>query len=119
MRRIWVALLVLVLSFALIGPGALAARADWKLPLCCRSNGKHHCASAQKDSSGPAFQFGRCPSFGGDQTVPPLTTAAMAKPSPAVFGAVLSHPALRPQTKALLRIAFDHSGQKRGPPILS
>ena len=120
MRRVWATVLVAVFSFALIGPDALGS-AERKLPPCCRSNGKHHCASAkpQTGSSDPAFQVGRCPQFSGDHAMPPLPTAAIAKLSPAVFGVVLSHPTPRPQTEALGRFAFDRAGQKRGPPLLS
>jgi hypothetical protein len=119
MRRVWATLLVVVFSFALIGPDALSS-AERNLPACCRSNGKHHCASAQPQtgSSGPAFQAGRCRLFGGDLATP-LPPAAIAMPSPAVFGAHFSHPTPRPQTEALGRLAFDRAAQKRGPPFLS
>lgn len=121
MRRIWAALLVVVFGFTLLGPDAFAGFTDRKLPLCCSSNGKHHCALAKTEggSSGPAFQPGRCPLFSGDQTMPPLPTAAIPKLSAGIFGAVRSHPTPRPQTAALRRPAFDRSGQKRGPPSLS
>jgi hypothetical protein len=121
MRRIWAAVLVVVFSLALFGPDSFAGFADRKLPSCCRSNGKHHCASAQTErgSSGPAFQSGKCPLFSADQTMPPLAAAALPKLSAGIFGVVLSHPTPHPQTAALGRVAFDRSGQKRGPPSLS
>jgi len=121
MRRIWAALLVVVFSVSLLGPDAFASFADRKLPPCCRSNGKHHCAAAQTErgSSGPVFQSGKCPLFSVDQTMPPLPVAAIPKLSAGIVGTVLSHPALHPQTAALGRDVFDRSGQKRGPPSLS
>lgn len=121
MRRIWAALLVVVFSFALPGPDAFASFADRKLPPCCRSNGKHHCALAQTErgSSGPAFQSGKCPLFSSDQTMPPLSAAAIPKLSAGILGAILSHPTPHPQPTALGRAAFDRTGQKRGPPALS
>src|SRR5258708_9684282 len=115
MRRIWATLLVVVFSFVLTGPDAFAGRADRESPPCCRSNGKHHCvfAQTQEDSSGPAFQVGRCPLFSGGQTMPPLPTAAIVKLSPAFFRAVLSHPTPRPPTEALRPVAFDRSAPNR------
>lgn len=121
MRRTWAALLVAVFSFTLIAPVAFASSPDQKLPPCCRGNGKHHCASAQSQGrpSGPAVQTGRCSLFSGDQTVPPQPTAGAAQMLPGILAAVLSHPAARPQTASLRRIAFDRGGQKRGPPFLA
>ena len=121
MRRIWAALLVAVFSFALLGPEAFAGSADRKLPQCCRSNGKHHCtlAKAADGSSGPAFQAGTCPLFGGGQMMPPLPIAAIAKPPAGIFRGLLSSSQPRTQPAALGRAAFDRSGDKRGPPSLS
>lgn len=121
MRRIWAALLVVVFGFTLLGPDAFAGLADRKLPPCCLSNGKHHCTLAKTEggSSGPAFQPGRCPLYGGEQAMPPLPTAATPKLPAAIFEAVLSYPAAHPQTAALRRFSFDRSGQKRGPPSQS
>lgn len=121
MRRFGAALLIAVLCFALVGPDIFAGSADRKLPACCRINGKHHCALAKAEggSSGPAFQPGRCPMFGGEQAMAPLPTGAVTKLSAGIFGPPLSHPTPHPQTSALGRVAFDRSGHKRGPPSLS
>src|SRR5262249_824486 len=121
MRRIWATLLMAVFSFPLIGPDALSARADQKLPRCCRSNAKHHCtiALSQPASSRPALEAGRCSLFRADPAMPPLPPAAIVKLSPATFGAVASHATARPQNQPHARIASDRSCQKRGPPSLS
>ena len=121
MRRIWAALLVATFGITLIGPAVFASAADERLPPCCRSNGKHHCAMARSlgDSSGPAVQVGRCPLYAADQTIPLQPTAGMVSQPQAVFGTILSHPTPRPRAMALGHVAFDRSCQKRGPPFLA
>jgi hypothetical protein len=121
MRRIWACVLVATLGFMLIGPAVLASTAERRLPACCRSQGKHHCASPQSldSASGPVVVAGRCSMFEAGQTFPPQPTPGGVDLSQAIFRTVVSHPAPRPQTKALCNIACDHSGQKRGPPFLA
>lgn len=120
MRRIWASLLVTVFSITLISP-AVSASAEPKLPLCCRSNGKHRCAITESRSgpSGPLAQAGRCSTFSADQTIPPHQTVWAARHSAAIYGVVLSRRTPRPQTQSLSRILFDPSSQKRGPPFLT
>jgi hypothetical protein len=121
MRRILASLLVATFSFTLIDPAVFASTADRKLPACCRSDGKHHCALPQSldTSSGPVAAPARCSMFEAVQTFPPQPTAARVSLAQAIFGDLVSHPAPRPQTKALSHLSFDHSGQKRGPPFLA
>jgi hypothetical protein len=121
MRRVWASVLIAVLGFTLMGTAAFAPSGERTLPPCCRSNGKHHCAMAQSDSSssGAAFRVGRCPLFGSGQTMPPVSPAGVVKLTQTVFAIVISRPALRPQTDTLSRRCFDRSAQKRGPPFLS
>lgn len=120
MRRIWAALLVTVFSITPISP-ALSADTEQKLPLCCRSNGKHRCVitESRSGSSGALVQAGRCSTLSADQTVPPHQTAGAAHLSAAIYGVVLSRRTPRPQTQSLSHIWFDPSSQKRGPPILT
>lgn len=120
-RRIWASLLLAAFGFTLIGPAVFAFTADSTLPACCRSHGKHHCALPQSlgSSSGPVAVAGRCPMFEVSQTFPPQPTPGRVDLSQAIFRTVVNHPPPRPQTKALRNIAFDHTGQRRGPPFLA
>jgi hypothetical protein len=121
MRRILAILLLALFSFSLVSPAVFASDADSKLSPCCRRNGKHHCemiASRSAASSGPTIETGKCPSFPGTQAVPAQQNIGLLKVSEAVFGAVVSHPASRPQVEALCRISNSRAGQKRGPPPL-
>jgi hypothetical protein len=116
-HRICATLLVAVFSFTLINPSAFLSRAEQKLPACCRSNGKHHCAmNGQDTSTAPAFRAGYCASFGVDQTISPVPGIVTIEPSQATFVAVVSQPVARPQVEALGSVSFDRSRQKRGPP---
>ena len=120
MRRIWATLLVAMFGFTLIGPVVLSTGGDRELPPCCRKDGKHHCGASQGESaSGPTFGVARCPLYGGEQTLPPMSAAGMLKVSQAIVAAAASHRIRRPQTESLIHISFDRSLQKRGPPLLS
>jgi hypothetical protein len=120
MRRIWATLLVAVFCFALIGPAMFVPTGDQKLPPCCRKNGKHHCALAQRQesTSGLSFQAGRCAFFANNQTLPPIPTVGMPKVGQTILATVLSHRTPRPRTEKLGGIPFDRTGQKRGPPSI-
>src|SRR5689334_16987774 len=108
-------LLLTAFSFTLIGPAAFAPRGDRTLHACCRTNGKHHCtlATGHDNPQSPAFQTGRCPWFGVQQTMPPVRAEAVIRPSQAIFAAIVSHPTARPQVEAMGRLSWDRSSQKR------
>lgn len=115
-----ISLLILFgLPFALPLLGANAA--DAELPVCCRRNGKHHCAmmrefSPSKVSVGTVRE--KCPY----SIAPPATIILPAYIPPAsasIFAGVTRHPAVAAQVEAQFRISFDRARQKRGPPTIS
>jgi hypothetical protein len=61
----------------------------------------------------------RCPLYQGAPFTPAGGYVAVLKNSGAVFGALVSHPAIQVQTEAGYRISSSRSSQKRGPPVLS
>ncbi len=64
-----------------------------------------------------AALHGKCPAYPHSATSARQTDVSLH--STALFYAeVLSHPATKPQTQALARIALGRSRQKRGPPAL-
>jgi hypothetical protein len=106
------------LPFALPLFGARAA--DANLPICCRRNGKHHCAMASMDSStgrSTSIVAERCPY---SIATPPMLVLRSFTPSIAasVFAGITHHPAIAAQTEAQWRVSFDRTRQKRGPPTL-
>jgi hypothetical protein len=116
-RLLAISLLMLCgLPFALPLFGANAAEAN--LPVCCRRNGKHHCMAMNMDSSqGSSTRTvsEKCPYSIAPPAIlvhPPFTPSTAAS----VFAGIARHPAASPQTEARLRISFDRSRQKRGPP---
>ena len=65
MRRLSASLVLLLLVFSSVEPASLASVSADK-PLCCRKNGKHHCAEmAERDfqAEGPSLRatFPSCP----------------------------------------------------------
>jgi len=65
MRRLAASLVLFLLAFASVDPASLASVFSSK-PLCCRKNGKHHCAEmAERDlqADGPSLRavFPSCP----------------------------------------------------------
>ena|SRR5580692_5147893 len=123
MRRALASLLLLVFSFPLVALVAFAD-AESNLPECCRRVGKHHCAMGNDDAT-PArgVAFGsirpRCPLYAGALATPAGRCVAILNKSGAIFGAIVSHPAIQVQTEAGYRISLGRSAQKRGPPVLS
>jgi hypothetical protein len=121
MRRALASLLLAVFSFPLIAP-AMFADAESQLPECCRRGGKHHCAMTMDEAapaSGVTFRSipQRCPLYCGALSAPGDYVAVL-KSSGAVFGALVSHPAIQLQVEAGYRISFSRSAQKRGPPVI-
>jgi hypothetical protein len=105
------------LPFALPLFGARAAEAS--LPICCRRNGKHHCAMASMDSytgRSTSIVTERCPY---STATPPMLVLRSFTPTTAasVFAGIAHHPAISAQTEAQWRVSFDRTRQKRGPPI--
>ncbi len=97
--------------------------AEDNLPVCCRRNGKHHCAiqTMPDTRSGAAFTAPpqHCPLYPKGVVPSPTRVNLFAPTASAVFFAALqSHPTFAPQTEARYRIAFDRSRLKRGPPTL-
>jgi len=121
MRRALATFLLAVFSFPLIAP-ALSADAQSNLPECCRRGGKHHCAMTmdQAPATGVSFRSiqPRCPLYPSTPAAPAGQSVAVLKNASAIFGAVVSHPAICVQTEAGYRISFGRSSQKRGPPVV-
>jgi len=105
------------LSISLIAPMVFAAGAQSNLAACCRRNGQHQCASHHETGSGNGWQTARCPAFPSGKSLPAARHAAAPAAAPAIYAGVVSHPAVQEQTRALGRISYDRSGQKRGPPL--
>ena len=127
MRRARAVLLLFLFSFSLITP-ALFVRTESNLPVCCRRNGHHHCATAggmvgrdvaDTPSSGPAFDALRitCPFF-PNAAVIPTSGPALLTESPAPRVSVVIQIADEAQAEAGYRISPHYSHQKRGPPAL-
>jgi hypothetical protein len=136
MRRILSILLLLVLGFGpdtpatALASGLISGMASgWSgkvdessLPACCRRNGKHHCAMIQMMEDDPGTTQAsapseKCPFFPHTWQATQVENHFIA---PGVAGvvhvALQSQPACHAQIEAQLRISFDRSRQKRGPP---
>jgi hypothetical protein len=120
-RRALSLVLLLAFSLPLLLPAlALAQGPDANLPLCCRKNGKHHCAmmagtTTPKPGVNASAVPQRCPFY--PALVTPQSHLELASPlRAAAFAEIVNHPALRPQTEARARIALDCARHKRGPP---
>lgn len=106
---------------------ALAQEGGSNLPMCCRRNGKHHCAMSgaerqkltAKSSDETRWQAPpeRCP------YAPVAMTAAMhvnvftPTVQAAMFAEIVSHPAGVAQTESKWRVACERARGKRGPPV--
>jgi hypothetical protein len=117
-RRLLAISLLLLFGLPFTLPLFGASAAESNLPLCCRRDGKHHCAMIAMDSSqGPSTRnvSEKCPY---SIAPPAIVVLHSFKPSTAasVFAGIARHPAAAPQTEAQRRISFDRSRQKRGPP---
>jgi hypothetical protein len=126
-RRLLSISLLLLLVLPIVSPLFAATPSEANLPACCRRNGKHHCtmgtivgtALQQSSSQSPTAQSStireKCPYL--------LTVQAPAhliftpdEILASLYTGILSHPAVHAQTEALLKISFDRSHHKRGPP---
>jgi hypothetical protein len=121
MRRALASLLLAVFGFPLIAP-AVFADAGSMLPECCRRSGKHHCAMTMDDAplTGVSFRsaHSRCPLYPGISATPAGEYVAVLNGSGAIFGVLVSHPAIHVQTRAVYRVSFSRTRQKRGPPVV-
>ncbi len=119
MRRLLALALLVLLGSSLSGPLlAFSGPSDEAVPLCCKTGGKHHCMM-RVSHSGSERQMAsvseRCPCY--PQSMVASAGQMYAAPAGAVFYAqVVSHPASHAQQQAQLRISFDRSRHKRGPP---
>ena len=87
------------------------------LPACCRRNGKHHCMMYMEWMQQRAFRtiYEKCPYDLAPPAVIAFTRYAPSTPA-TIFAGILRHPAVVAQTEAQLRVSFDRTRQKRGPP---
>ncbi len=115
---------VLVLPALLPFLALKAADPDFRLPSCCRRDGKHHCALGTVSTRDQAPETGfrgapmACPYSPAKTTATPIL--AFYPPVAAGFyAAVVSHPAIHQQAEVSLRVAAARSHQKRGPPSSS
>jgi len=122
-RRILSFTLLLLFSLPLISPVlALTANSETNLPACCRRNGAHHCIRKMQpaESSGAGNSLSatqqRCPAYPAVVTQVQRGNLSFHTAS-LIFAEIVSHPAVKLQTEARARVAFDRSRQKRGPPI--
>jgi hypothetical protein len=122
MRRC-IAILVFVTVASPVWTAALVWASDSpsQLPICCRRDGKHHCAMLADwmgQNTGPAFSSSACPYRSGARTWT-SGTVRYSHPSGIYFGALLSHPAVQAQTEAKFRLSVIRANLKRGPPVRS
>jgi len=121
MHRVPAVMLLLAFSLPLFMP-AVYATPESQLPACCRSHGKHACAtmSSSGSTSTPSLKAEKkCPFFpnAGAAPVSGKATFLRTDATPAAE-LIAAHPAAAAQTEARYRISFSRSWQKRGPPLV-
>lgn len=122
-RRILSISLLLLFMLPLVSPLFAASMADANVPVCCRSNGKHHCMMAKiaAHSSRDANET-KAANIQASCPYNPVAPAAVNLPfvpdevRTAIFADAISNPARSTQSKVRISIPFDRSHQKRGPP---
>jgi len=116
-RRLVAISLLTLFTFPFVLPLFGTSAVEATLPACCRRNGKHHCMMYMAWSQGLSFRTVRekCPY---SIAPPAILVLRSFTPSAAasVFAGITRHPASAPQVEAQLRISFDRTRQKRGPP---
>lgn len=126
MRRLTSILMLALLGGFYVAPllHATLSDAESDLPMCCRRNGAHHCAMMDAyqrkhfSSEKPAFSAPvHCPFYPHERVVfwSPLPSDVLPF-STLYFAELRNHPSCHAQTEARLRISFDRSRLKRGPP---
>jgi hypothetical protein len=111
----------MIFGFSPIVP-ALFAGDNSNLPACCRRLGRHHCAMLPVQLPVGVALSGVCDQYGRSSTVlapPGYARAAFFSTSRTVSGAAACRHAAAEQSRALHRISFSRSRQKRGPPSLN
>lgn len=123
MQRTSAILLLAFFSLSLINP--VFAKADSKLPACCRRDGKHRCAmmsmaDEQEPSSGLAAKAAqpKCPNYPKAGAVPAHSKTVLLKGFQSISGLTPGRPAIQKQTETLYPSSPSRSHQKRGPPTL-
>lgn len=119
MRRAFAWTLLFLFSYALAMPLFASGPGYTNLPICCRRNGKHHCAmtvqAAYSDGSAIRQISDHCPYF-------PISTAALQSNTfkPGLRQVFDSAPSVSPsriaETEAHYHLSWSRSRQKRGPP---
>lgn len=122
MRRICAVVLFAALC---AGPAlpVFAAESAPEIPACCRAHGKHRCTmrgiAAMGDTPSQQAVVPKCPflpSLGWNAVSGP--SALFPKTAQSMFALAQSRPVAQAQTKALFRISFSRTRQKRGPPAI-
>jgi hypothetical protein len=121
MRRVMASLVAVLFGWLLILP-VFAASNQSNLPLCCRKNGKHHCAMGSIQSPGSESAIAtlgqKCPYL-------PHAIAAAHSESyapanvPFSLSGLIGHSAALPRTEAGYHVSFHRSTTDRGPPLSS
>jgi hypothetical protein len=125
LKRTLASLLLVLISFPLIGPALFAGSdSDSNLPACCRRDGKHHCAmmdaaDRQKSEAGPALKATKCPQFPSTTVAPGCAKTIVLSVSPAIGTVLQVQPACFQRAERIARATFSRSLQKRGPPYLA
>ena len=118
-RTLSTILLTIMMGLPMASP--LFALGEKALPACCRREGKHRCMHAAgsviKSGSTPFLSSAltKCPNYPKALTVTAHSRVGLIAAA-AVFAAVVSHPAIPPQTVCNCRISAARAHQKRGPP---
>ena len=117
MRRLLANSLLLLLFVPSVLPLFGARAVDASLPACCRRTGKHHCMMYMQWMQQRVFRtfHEKCPYNIAPPAVmvlPPFKPSAPAS----IFAGIQRYPSIAAQAEAQLRISFDRSRQKRGPP---
>ncbi|MEG9431295.1 hypothetical protein [Terriglobus sp. ADX1] len=126
LRKLISILLLAVFGLPFVSPlFAATAKSESDLPACCRRNGKHHCtmsmvARSHVASNKSEFRapLEKCPFYPASLKASQHSDFGLTVSS-AVFGEVISHPAVHTQTKSKWRVAHERSRHKRGPPSTS
>ncbi len=125
MRRLLSILLVVLFGLPLVTPlFALNEGMNSGLAACCRRDGKHHCELTMEQLSEMSQETHliappeHCPAFPKAVSPAQQHHDLSFDTSVLLFGEVVSHPAVHPQTEAKARVAEDRARQKRGPPAV-
>jgi hypothetical protein len=116
-RRVLAISLLALFGLPIALPLLGAKATDAKLPICCRKDGKHHCAMSMDASNNSSARTiaEKCPYSIPTSAIPVLRSATPAAAA-SIFAGIIQHPAAFSQVEAHRRISFDRSRQKRGPP---